>query len=352
MTQSLAPEGIRQQVLAASQAMAKYAFAAGMKVPSDIVEKLEALSSIGTETGAVANAASSDEKSKGSPDRVIADQEAASALAGLTDDGARQLTRIHNRLADLVAPATPKAILLLATEEAKGGFWLFLGAVPLIRRLLATAALSMIAFVAVSLSKHVNGLNFDLLKNSGMTLFLSEFFLLTAASIGASFTNLFEAQRYVKGGTFDPKFESSYWVRYVLGLMAGTILALLIPIEALAGSGGEGRGADIFVQLGKPILALLGGFAARAVYSILNRLVTTMESLVAGDASAAAAAHEQMAKARSIQRDIENRVGLSARLNTLEQTISETPDPAEMRKALARLRQELISGEDVEEKVT
>jgi hypothetical protein len=320
---------VREQVLLACQAMAKYAFAAGLKVPSDLSEKLARVSPQKTLDGATEKGAAADPKTP-------------------PEDNVRQLTKIHNRLAELVSPATPKTILLLATEEAKGGFWLFLGAVPLIRRLLAVATVSMIGFVMVSLSEQVDGQGFDLLANSGVALLLSELFLLSAASIGASFANLFEAQRYVKDGTFDPKYESSYWVRYVLGLMAGTILALLIPIEAMAG-GAEDGGGGIVEQLGKPILALLGGFAASAVYRILNRIVAALESLVAGDAREAVAAQELTAKARLAEREIQGRMGLSAKLNALEQTLAEGSDPAETRRELARLRQEIILGEEAEE---
>lgn len=332
---------VRDQILLASQAMAKYALAAGMKVPAELVEKLESLSvapAVCEEAPVPMDASAEDAL----PETKAPEPKKPAA------DVSRQLTHIHNRLAELVAPATPKTILLLATEEAKGGFWLFLGRVPLVRRLMALACISMVGFVLVSLSGDVNGQGFDLLTNSGITLLLSELFLLFASSIGASFANLFEAQRYIKDGTFDPKYESSYWVRYVLGLMAGTILALLIPIEALAGGGAEG-GGSIVDQLGKPILALLGGFAASAVYRILNRIVAALESLVAGDTRAAVAAQEQMARARLAEREVQGRMTLSTKLNQLEQTLSESGDPAQMRKELARLRQEIILGDDVEE---
>jgi len=47
---------------------------------------------------------------------------------------------------------------------------------------------------------------FSLLKNSGMDLLLNELFLLSAAGIGASFSNLFQANLFVRNGTFDPVY--------------------------------------------------------------------------------------------------------------------------------------------------
>lgn len=265
-----------------------------------------------------------------------------------SDQGiAKILTGIHNRLSQLVAPATPKTILLLAMEEKNPGPLKFLGAVPLIRRLMAVAAFSMVGFILVTLSEDVDGSGFDLLENSGYKLLLSELFLIFAASIGASFTNLFEAQRYIKDGTFDPKFESSYWVRYVLGLMAGTILAMLVPIEALVAEGGDG-GSSILHQLGKPMLALLGGFAASAVYRILNRIVAALESLVAGDTRDLVMAQEQMTKARLQEQETQNRMKLSTQLITLEQKLGDAKDPSVILNELKEIQKQLVRGEESE----
>ena len=56
---------------------------------------------------------------------------------------------------------------------------------------------------------------------SGHVLLYNLLFLIAAAGLGASFQALFQANRYVVAGTFDPKYESSYWIRFVLGLIAG-----------------------------------------------------------------------------------------------------------------------------------
>jgi hypothetical protein len=37
------------------------------------------------------------------------------------------------------------------------------------------------------------------------------------AGLGACFAALFLANRYIAEGTFDPKYESSYWIRFILG---------------------------------------------------------------------------------------------------------------------------------------
>lgn len=60
--------------------------------------------------------------------------------------------------------------------------------------------------------------------------------------------------------------HSSDWVRFNLGLIAGMVLAVLVPIDT---------GSKTFER---PLLALLGGFSASVVYRILQRLVDTLES--------------------------------------------------------------------------
>ncbi len=330
------PRPIWEHTLRECLAMTEYAFAAGMKVPPDLSVKLD---SLGTVAAPAAPAVPLADATNAAADE--AEAQAARHAPTPAEPDPQTLTLVHNRLADLVAPATPKTILLLATEQAKSGPFLFLGAVPMIRRLMALAALSMFGFGLVSLSENVDGSGFNLLQNSGLSLFLSEIFLLSAASIGASFANLFQAQRYIKDGTFDPKYESSYWVRYVLGLMAGTILALLIPVEALAG----GQGDSIIDQLGKPILALLGGFAAAAVYRILHRMVAALESLVSGDTHDQVAAEEQAAKSRLAERQTQDRMNLSLQLIALEEKLGTSADPA-IRSELKKVQHQLIKGEE------
>lgn len=59
-----------------------------------------------------------------------------------------KLTTVHNRLAELVSPAKPEAIMLMAEEQRKGSPFLFLGKVPLIRRMMLVAIVSL--FILIS----------------------------------------------------------------------------------------------------------------------------------------------------------------------------------------------------------
>lgn len=339
---------LRDHVFSECKAMAQYALASGLKVPPGLLAALDGL--LERESHRRAPPADGD----GTDGGTAAGTPAARKPAGDMDSGTRKLAAIHSRLVDLVAPATPRSLLLLANENARGGFWLFLGPVPLIRRLMLVAFFSLVALIAISLSSEVNGdtKNFSLLENDGLSLLLNQLFLLTAASLGATFANLFQANRFIKDNTFDPKFESSFWIRYVLGLMSGMILALLIPIETMFASGEGGASGGALLQgLGKPSLAMLGGFSAAVVYRILNKVINAIDSLVRGDVREEVAAHEQAAKARLAEQEVRHRVGLAGQLNKLRQQLGAGGDPERLKLELDRIQQSLFSEgfvEDVE----
>jgi len=247
-----------EQILRECEAMARYAFASGLEVPGTLVESVNFLSSqgLGGAEKFSENSATGDQKNSG----VTASRQTPKIKV-------RELAKIHNRLSEIVAPATPRTILLLATEEAKGGIFHFLGPVPLIRRMMLAALISLFAFIAVSLSGSINAesITQNVFHSEGLKLLLNLLFLLSASGLGASFAGLFQANRYVANGTFDPTYESSYWIRFVLGLMAGMMLSQLIPLPTGAEGETAGNTSNIAV-LAIPTLAMLGGFSSAVVY--------------------------------------------------------------------------------------
>ncbi|RZT96129.1 hypothetical protein EV201_0761 [Ancylomarina subtilis] len=189
-----------------------------------------------------------------------------------------EILNLHKCLSLKVAPARPKTISLLYKEAQKNKWLAFLGPVGLVRRLMATTLLSLVGFILISLSPHVNNASVSkgILADHGIELLLNLMFFLSAAALGACFSNLFQANKYIVNGTYDPKYESSYWIRFVLGLIAGLMMAVLIPASLeMQQSPGVG-----FLTV--PILAMLGGFSAALFYRILNRAVTTVDTLLTG----------------------------------------------------------------------
>lgn len=189
-----------------------------------------------------------------------------------------KLADLHGQLAKLVAPAMPGTLHLLRTDLAHAGFLhSMLGPLANIRRLMIAALVCMAVFMLVSLSPTIDheAMAKDIYSMDGFALLTVLCFLLSAAGLGSTFHALFTAQSYVSNATYDPRYDASYWIRIGLGLVAGLLLAVLIPI-------GTGPSAP---TMAKPVMALLGGFSAGLVYRILQRLVETVESLFQGSSS-------------------------------------------------------------------
>lgn len=194
----------------------------------------------------------------------------------------QEILKLHRVLSKKIAPASPKTIWLLCKESNKAKWLNFLGPVGLIRRMMFTAICSLICFIAISLSPQIN---FENIKSgiyalNGFELLVVMIFLLTSASLGASFSNLFQANQYIVKNIFDPKYESSYWIRYVLGIIAGIMLAMIIPVPDATETGD----AHLAVA-SRPMLAMLGGFSASLVYRIMFRMVYAVESIFIGKQS-------------------------------------------------------------------
>ncbi len=188
----------------------------------------------------------------------------------------RLLTSVHAQLSHSIAPATPKAIMILNAEKKERVLFQFLGPVPLMRNLSAAAIIFLLILFTVSLSGFVNveNINRGLLQSGGGTLAVNQLFLLCCAGLGAAFSAIIQANRYIGSLTYNPIYDSSYWTHIILGIISGIILVEMLPKE-LFDSG-------TMASFGKPTLAMFGGFSTKVVYRILLRLVDTMATLVNG----------------------------------------------------------------------
>lgn len=252
---------LRSQLTSECAAMAEYAIANGANLSPDTIAILK---------------------------KVAGECPASRALAG---DGMAppaslsEMLRLHAQLATLVAPAKPRTLRSQMEDRARHPILHAFGHCDLMRSFMAVAAASLVVMLTISLFPEVNGAeeSFSLARNAGAHLLINESFLLSAASLGAAFAALFRLHRYQVEGTYDRKYDSDYWSKYILGLIAGTILALVIPLHALAGKQAT-AGTVTFGEMARPMLALLGGFSSSLVYRLLNRLVLAFETILRGDA--------------------------------------------------------------------
>jgi len=100
------------------------------------------------------------------------------------------------------------------------------------------------------------------------------------AVLGASFYVLVKTQPFLANRSYDPKFNASYISRFFTGIIGGLILAIAFG-PFLSGK----LGTELNQSLSPGVLALLGGFSARAVELILQRLVEILLAAVRGDGS-------------------------------------------------------------------
>lgn len=232
-------------------------------------------------------------------------------------DVVRRLVGAHDRLATLIAPATPASLRYLgqgASSARKS---------PLARWLGVLALVFLTGFVGLALDSDIGKKPAEFESGAGLELLVNLLFQLCAAGLGATFAALFAVNSGLKDHSLGPRDEFTSWVRVMLGLVSGLVLAQLAPIDQ------DSR------DFSRPLLALLGGFSVDIVYQTLRRLVDLASSLVTNERSpesVAAAAREQAAA-----REAQLKVGLAQQLVRLRASLPEGEATAAMDDLIAQL---------------
>jgi Na+-transporting NADH:ubiquinone oxidoreductase subunit NqrC len=105
------------------------------------------------------------------------------------------------------------------------------------------------------------------------------------AGLGACFYILMKLQPYLENRSFDPKYNSAYITRFVIGIVAGVILAY---VWAHLFNKQSSENKSFALQSFSPgVIGILGGFSAEAVQQVLQRIVEVLLTVVRGDNSAA-----------------------------------------------------------------
>jgi hypothetical protein len=167
--------------------------------------------------------------------------------------------------------------------------------VPLVRWLELSTLVFLVVFVLLASTPQARaasaGLGLDGVSHQPFdTLLLRELFLLCAAGLGACLTALYRAGKDVARGSYDPEFDHTFLQRILLGMAAGLVLAELLPF---------GAGGDTGLStLGRPAVALIGGFSADVAHSVLSRLVAALGTLFSGDQEWQEDARRELAQKR------------------------------------------------------
>lgn len=223
--------------------------------------------------------------------KVIDGNQVASLRKPYAEVKQEELLPIFNYLVNLVKPAIPGTLVLFEKNRQSKSMFKSLGPLPIVRSFIVVTIISLFTLIGVSLFPEVNNvtMQYSMLQGSGWSQIERLMFLLAASSVGASFYALFKMNGYIQQGTFDMKYTSTYWSRYVLGLVSGVLMSELfvvfietLPTATSSPTSNDTQPLTSAPYLIKPILAILGGFSANLVYRILNRLIDTVESLFKG----------------------------------------------------------------------
>jgi hypothetical protein len=272
-----------------------------------------------------------------------------------------ELSGIHHELAKVIAPASPATVFLMEKHKKKGISGL-LGPVPLVRQLNLLTLLCLITFLSLFYINGVNGVdsfsvNGDILSYKGMRFIFNELVIVCIAALGSCFYALFEVSKYIAKNSYDPKYDSVYWIRISLGIVSGVILAQFIFVSPEIINPENSR--ETANELGafityKPLLAFLGGFSARVVHKILNSLVEAIETFISGSARDMVRTREEAAKVKMMdnitaikqknaQDDAAERMKSTLKLMQLKQDLMNGADSKDMDARLTLLMNELMS---------
>jgi hypothetical protein len=247
-----------------------------------------------------------------------------------------KLSKTHQRLAKAVAPAEPRSLRLMHAVGSTN-LWLRM---PMPRNMTIVAMVSIVVLIAVGTSPLISADPADgnPLLSSGPTLLLNQLFFLSIASLGACFHGLFKVNEYVVGGTYDPIYAATYWVRYLLGLISGVILASLISVEE----------TSAMYTIARPVLALVGGFSSSVVHRILDRLVATVEGLFTGDPKKRADEQQRVAQVEMDTRIRDARVDAATALMKLQAKLHDGITPELARAEIGQLLGQLLPASELE----
>lgn len=315
---------IREQLFQECRAMAEFSFANGLQVPVNVAKTIDEFTDMDT----------SPKESDTAPVKAKPDLE--------------RLVTAHHVLSSLVKPALPRTILLLDCEQNANSWLKILGPVSIIRQMMVALIFSLVAFIFLAITPDISVGAGDILKSGGEKLLLNLLFYIAAAGLGAGFAGLYKANSYIAQGTFDPTYDASYRIRFCLGLIAGLVLSVMVSDNAIQATGGTtsvGANSQIdFIDpaLIRTMLAMLGGFSAGLLYTILNRLVETVESLFKGSTKNLVDMKLLEADAQIAASKVQSQINITAKLMRLQREMGGDISPADIQAKIDKLLNEIM----------
>jgi hypothetical protein len=168
-----------------------------------------------------------------------------------------------------------------------------------------------------------------------------EVFLLSAASLGSCFANLQKINVVISDGTYDPRVQSTYWTRWVMGVISGVVLAqLLYDLFLMHRPTTDAALEAVPPTIGEPILALLGGYSVDLVHGILKHTIDTLANFFRGSTDEVV---ERQERTRMAKIQAQERLNAASDLVDLQRDLARNLDADEIRKRLDGLIQRITS---------
>jgi hypothetical protein len=265
---------------------------------------------------------------------------AEGASAGAAKDmPLRELARAHAEISKVVSPATPELMVLLYKDVDATRLRQTFGQARIVRSFMVAALLSLVVFLVMSWSPYLNDPKHGyFFTSSGWPLLLNEFFFLSSAAVGASFSNLFQIDRELSAGTFVPKNQSTYWVQFIPGIVGGLLLSTILNVQSIAPSSAEAAGRMHFKTA---TLALMGGFSS----SVVQRMIEALESILRGSAEQEVQARDQSDKQRLEDRLAKDRMRATLMLVDMQRRLAGSESPEALRALVDKASRSLLSNE-------
>ena len=170
-----------------------------------------------------------------------------------------------------------------------------------------------------------------------------ETFLFSAASLGACFANLQRINTVISDGTYDPRVQSTYWTRWVMGVISGIVLSQIVYDFFLGHSGNNPTDNATPTAIGQPLLALLGGYSVDFVHGILKRAINTFGNFFGVSMDDRVDNRQRPGTAEAVAQE---RLATASELAELRRALARNPGADEVGKRLdaAETRQDTRSG--------
>ncbi|ARE40745.1 hypothetical protein RGUI_2604 [Rhodovulum sp. P5] len=247
-----------------------------------------------------------------------------------------ELIDLHATLARALSPALPSTIELLAWDE-RNSFLNWMAPVPAIRTLIFfTAFFLAVSMAALGIDGVAENYHMAFLDPTNTTRVPVALFFASLAALGACFSVLYDARKYVVEGTYDPRVGSNYIIRVVLGIVSGMILTQLLFDNATTPSDGTTATVN---GIGKPLAALLGGFASQFVYEGLKRLVDALSTIFDASAEKQMDLREKEVRAEAEEKATLDRLARATRTMNVVAGLQTTTSESERSEALKELVQ-------------